>query len=178
MTTERSEALDQGLDDPGFEEFFLKEWPRVVAYVRAAFDLTLPAAEDVAQDAFASICQRWHAVTSPGAYVRAAATRIALRRSPETPVDDIGGLLDGTDGTASPPPEEGHHLIQSALRQLPGQQRAVFALHLDDYPDSEIAGILGLTSATVRSYRRHARRTLARWHRQQDADRRTQEGPR
>lgn len=176
MTMERSAAPAPDLEDGGFEEFFEREWAQVVAYCRAAFDLSLPGAEDVAQDAFLSAYRHWDSVTAPVAYVRAAARRIALRRPAETPAD-VGGLLDAGPGT-SPPPAEGHHLIQSALRQLPGQQRAVFALHLDDYPDREIAGILGLTTATVRSYRRHARRALARWHQQQADDHGTQGGTR
>jgi RNA polymerase sigma factor (sigma-70 family) len=147
-----------------FKVFFRREWPRLVSYCRIVFDLPLPAAEDVAQEAFLSVFRQWGAVDRPGGYIRKVATRSALRRYPEELVADMAVLLaDGVSGDAEP---EERYLVQEALRQLPGQQRAVFALHLDDYADHDIAGILGLSTATVRSYRRHARQSLARWHRQ------------
>jgi RNA polymerase sigma factor (sigma-70 family) len=146
-----------------FKVFFRQEWPRLVSYCRVVFNLPLPAAEDVAQEAFLSVFRHWEIVDRPGGYIRKVATRSALKRRPEEPVADMTALLaEGVSGDAEP---EERYLVQEALRQLPGQQRAVFALHLDDYADHDIAGILGLSTATVRSYRRHARQALARWHR-------------
>jgi RNA polymerase sigma factor (sigma-70 family) len=150
--------------DEEFRMFFKREWPRLVSYCRVVFGLSVAAAEDVAQEAFLSTFRQWESVGRPEGYVRKVATRMALKRSPEAPVDDIAALL--ADAASSDAGAEERHFVQEALRQLPARQRAVFALHLDDYADPDIAGILGLSAATVRSYRRHARKALARWHRQ------------
>jgi DNA-directed RNA polymerase specialized sigma24 family protein len=164
-------------DDEEFVTFFNQEWPRLLAYCRAAFDLSLPAAEDVAQESFLNVYRRWETISTPGAYLRTVATRLAIKRPPEEPRDDVTLLLAG--GIPSDGGPESRQVVQQALRQLPSQQRAVFALHLDDYSDTDIAQVLGLTNATVRSYRRHARQTLARWHRQQLRElQRTEEGHR
>jgi len=48
------------------------------------------------------------------------------------------------------------HLIQAMLASLPERQRAVLQLQLEDYPDSEIAKVLGITEATVRVHRKRA----------------------
>jgi len=143
----------------GFEEFFEGERPGLIAYCVAAFGLTRPAAEDIAQDAFLEVFRRWDTLTKPRAYLRQVAYHKALKRPCEQPSDEIDpGPAPGDASTGS------WHLVQQALRQLPSQQRVVFALILDGHPVSDIAEVLGLTPATVRSHARHARRTLRRWH--------------
>ena len=177
MTMEHPIAPPRFSGDEEFVTFFNQEWPRLLAYCRAAFDLSLPAAEDVAQESFLNVYRRWDTISTPSAYLRKVATRLAIKRPPEDPRDDVADLV--ADGIPSDDRAEIRQVVQQALRQLPSQQRAVFALQLDDYPDAEIAQILGLTNATVRSYRRHARQTLARWHRQQLRElQRTEEGNR
>jgi RNA polymerase sigma factor (sigma-70 family) len=46
------------------------------------------------------------------------------------------------------------------LRALPEQQRTVLALYYDGLSYEEIADLLGISPATVRSHLRHARKTL------------------
>jgi RNA polymerase sigma-70 factor (ECF subfamily) len=161
----KSPAVSAGINDSeGFDVFFSREWPRLVAFCCAAFRLPRAVAEEVAQEAFLQLYRYRRTVDMPGAYVRKVATRMALRLPPEAPHQDIADAGGGVLPADSRP--EGRHLVRQALAQLPQQQRVVFALHLDDYSDSQIASILGLGTATVRSYRRHARRTLHRWYEQ------------
>ena len=150
-------------DSEGFDAFFSREWPRLVAFCCAAFRLPRAVAEEVAQEAFLQLYRYRRTVNMPGAYLRKVATRMALRLPPEIPHGDIADAGGAPPGDSIP---EGRHLVRQALAQLPQQQRVVFALHLDDYSDSQIASILVLGTATVRSYRRHARRTLHRWYEQ------------
>jgi RNA polymerase sigma factor (sigma-70 family) len=160
----KSPAASAGIDDShGFDAYFSREWPRLVAFCCAAFRLPRAVAEEVAQEAFLQLYRYRMTVDAPGAYLRKVATRMALRLPPEIPHEDIA------DAGGVPPRDprlEGRHLVRQALAQLPQQQRVAFALHLDDYSDAQIASILGLTAATIRSYRRHARRTLHRWYEQ------------
>jgi len=160
----KSPAVSAGINDSeDFDVFFSGEWSRLVAFCCAAFRLPRAVAEEIAQEAFLQLYRYRSTVDAPGAYLRKIATRMALRLPPEIPHEDIaeaGGALSGDSRL------EGRHLVREALAQLSQQQRVVFALHLDDYSDSQIGAILGLGTATVRSYRRHARRTLHRWYEQ------------
>lgn len=158
----KSPAVSAGINDSeDFDNFFRREWLRLVAFCCVAFRLPRAVAEEVAQEAFLQLYRYRNAVDAPGAYLRKIATRMALRLPPEVPHEEIAEAGGALPGDLRP---EGRHLVRQALAQLPQQQRAVFALHLDDYSDSQIGGILGLGAATVRSYRRHARRTLHRWY--------------
>ena len=54
-------------------------------------------------------------------------------------------------------------LVLQAMRQLSPVQRAVFALDYDEFTTSDIAAILNMEEATVRSNLRHARTALRSW---------------
>ncbi len=103
-------------------------------------------AEDLVQDAFVRMARRYDSIAHPPAYLRVAvvnACRNELRRtrriSPDPP----------PEGVASQP--EMVELLD-ALRGLDRKQRAALVLrYVDDRPDEEIATILGVRRATVRS---------------------------
>jgi RNA polymerase sigma-70 factor, ECF subfamily len=137
----KSPVVSAGINDSqGFDAFFSGEWPRLVAFCCAAFRLPRAVAEEVAQEAFLQLYRYRSAVDAPGAYLRKIATRMALRLPPEIPHEDIAEVGVALSGDSRP---EGRHLVRQALAQ-PQQQRVVFALHLDDYSDSQIGAILGL----------------------------------
>jgi RNA polymerase sigma factor (sigma-70 family) len=123
--------------------------------VRLAYTLvgSNAEAEDLVQDSFVEVSRRLHEIRKPGAYLRTAVVsrcRSALRRRrvidlhpPEPPAglaSDAGELWD-------------------VLNRLPEDQRiAVVLRYYGGYRASEIAKILEIPGATVRS---HLRRGLA-----------------
>lgn len=123
--------------------------------VRLAFTLVgnKAEAEDLVQDSFVEVARRLDEIRNPGAYLRSAVMsrcKSALRRrrvmamhQPEAPAglaSDAGDLWD-------------------VLGKLPEDQRiAVVLRYYGRYRASEIAKILDLPGATVRS---HIRRGLA-----------------
>lgn len=123
--------------------------------VRLAYTLvgSNAEAEDLVQDSFVEVSRRLHEIRKPGAYLRTAVVsrcRSALRRRrvidlhpPEPPAglaSDAGELWD-------------------VLNRLPEDQRiAVVLRYYGGYRASEIAKILEMPGATVRS---HLRRGLA-----------------
>lgn len=114
-------------------------------------------AEEVVQDAFVALDDRWEQVDRPGAYLRTTVTngcRAVLRRRA---VEDRH-----RDRSGPPPPVElPTNLVElhEALATLNERRRTVVVLrYFVDLPDSDIAEILGCRPATVRSL---ARRALA-----------------
>jgi RNA polymerase sigma-70 factor (sigma-E family) len=126
------------------------------------------AAEDVVQDAFCNLFQRWdHLSHVQGAeyYVRVAvlnACRSALRRRAirsrrvlyELPAPSVEAAILGS--------EERDELIR-AVDRLPRRQRETLILsYYLDLPDDEIATLMGVGMSSVRSARHRALETLAR----------------
>ncbi len=134
------------------EDLFLVEY---AGMVRLAYTLvgSNAEAEDLVQDSFVEVSRRLHEIDKPGAYLRSAVVsrcRSALRRRrvmnqhrPEPPsslTSDAGELWD-------------------VLARLPEDQRiAVVLRYYGGYRSSDIARILEMPGATVRS---HLRRGLA-----------------
>ncbi len=126
-----------------------------VGMVRLAFTLigNNAEAEEVVQDSFVEISQRFDDLGQPGAYLRTVVVsrcRSVLRRRRlmhETPPDRPSDL----------PPEA--QSLWDVLGRLPEQQRiAVVLRYYCGYRASEIAEITGQPAATVRS---HLRRAMA-----------------
>ena len=107
-------------------------------------------AEEVVQDAFASVSKCWDGLQRPGAYLRTSVVngcaQVLRRRSIEDRyrtarlevADDesLARLLD----------------LRAALDRLTDRQRIVVVLrYFVDVPDHEIAEVLGVQPATVRS---------------------------
>ena len=123
--------------------------------VRLAYTLvgSNAEAEDLVQDSFVEVSRRLHEIRKPGAYLRTAVVsrcRSALRRRrvidlhpPEPPA----GLASGAGE------------LWDVLNRLPEDQRiAVVLRYYGGYRASEIAKIVDIPGATVRS---HLRRGLA-----------------
>jgi RNA polymerase sigma-70 factor (sigma-E family) len=126
------------------------------------------AAEDVVQDAFCNVFQRWdHLSHVQGAeyYVRVAvlnACRSVLRRRAirgrrvlyELPAPSVEAAVLGS--------EERDELIR-AVDRLPRRQRETLILsYYLDLPDDEVATLMGVGLSSVRSARHRALETLAR----------------
>ncbi len=144
-----------------YEWVFRTTYPSVV---RTAFVIVgeRGLAEEVAQDAFVRLYERWgrgrRGIEQPQAWVHAVAVRMAVRQSrrrrtrptgagvEERPVDDPVVDVD----------------LHRALGALPPRQRAAVALYyLDDRPVAEIALLLDVSQSTVKQHLHRARARLA-----------------
>ena len=115
------------------------------------------AAEDVVQDAFFSLYQRWHTLSEPERalnYARSSVLngcRDVLRRrtrripaallEPNAPSAEAGVLL-----------AEEHRAVLAALRRLPGRQReAVVLRYCLGLPEEEVSQAMNVSRGTVKS---------------------------
>jgi RNA polymerase sigma factor (sigma-70 family) len=120
---------------------------------------SVPAAEDVVQDAFGEVTRRWGELERPGAYLRTCVvngSRAALRR--RTTEARSHALVP-----PAPDVELPARLIElrDALEHLGERQRVVVVLrYFVDLPDHEIAREIGCRPSTVRSLARRALATL------------------
>lgn len=138
----------------GFDELFAREH---VPMVRLASLLlgSSHLAEEVVQDAFASVGARWDEIDRPGAYLRTVVvngSRAVLRRRE---VEQRTRALDVVDQDDHIPTRLLE--LRDALGRLSDRQRAVIVLrYFVDLPDVEIASMLECRPATVRSLARRA----------------------
>ena len=113
-------------------------------------------AEEVVQDAFASVSERWDGLDRPGAYLRTTVVNGCAQTLRRRSVED----RHRPDAPAIPDriPERLIEL-RSALDRLTDRQRLVVVLrYFADMPDDEIAEMLDVRPPTVRSL---AHRALA-----------------
>jgi RNA polymerase sigma-70 factor, ECF subfamily len=164
---ERAEATWQGggelmAVEHAFEDFFELEQERLLRLLWMVTG-SLQEAEDIVQEAFLRVWERWHKVSvmeSPTGYLHHAAmnifrnryrrTKLALRKAvgDEPPVDAFGSAEDRIS-------------VSSALGRLTPKQRAALVLtDLLGYPADEAGQMLGIRGSTVRSLSSTARATL------------------
>lgn len=142
--------------EPADFDAFYDATSRRVLHQLYALTGDLGRARDCTQEAYARAWRRWSAVgaaTSPEAWVRGAAWRLASRRRRR-----------GPGGTAHPaPPGIGCADLVAALRRLPERQRyAVVVRHLAGAEIADIAAETGTSAAAVENRLAKASATLAR----------------
>lgn len=122
-------------------------------------------AEDVVQDAFVAVHQRWHRIdqgSAPAYLARAVVnrSRSALRHRTVMTRHRPDPLPDGEPADAGVLGSERRHAVLDALADLPTRQREVLVLrHYLEYSEREIATALGISQGAVKS---HASRGAAR----------------
>jgi len=148
-----------------FGEFMAARWPGLV---RLAYGLTGDRwlAEDVAQAALASAYAAWWRVRradDPDAYVRRILVNTSNRRFRRRRVTEHAREPAELPDRAVADPSEligQRSVLLSALRELPGRQRAIVVLrYWEDLSDTQVAAALGCSEGTVRS---QASRALAK----------------
>lgn len=118
---------------------------------------SVEVAEEVVQDAFVAVEERWDHLERPGGYLRTSVVngcRMVLRRR------EVERRHDEAVGRARPAVQDGpDRLVElaDALDRLSERQRAVVVLrYFVDQSDVEIAVTLGCRPSTVRSLARRA----------------------
>ena len=150
-------------DTEDFDAFYAATSRRVLHQVYAVCG-DLAEAQDVVQEAYARLWQKWSTVAaydSPEAWVRLVAWRLAANRW-----RGARRRLAAWTRHGEPPPTPGpgpeRVAIVAALRTLPEKQRRVVVLHyLYVLPIAEIAASTGMPVGTVKAYLHRARAALA-----------------
>ena len=154
----RDWRMSSGVVDRDFSEFYRLEFGRVVGSVRALAGST---AEDVAQEAFIVVQQRWDEVAAldvPFAWVRRVAIRIAGRRAERErirPALEAGVVISDVSLRLEPD-------LVAALAELPHRHAAaVWLHHLEDCPVAEVADQLGCSVAAAKVLLLRGRKRIA-----------------
>lgn len=140
---DRSEAAEP-LMPASFDDLYVAEYG---AMVRLAFLLVGPGtAEEVVQDGFARVYERWDSLDRPGAYLRTCVVngcRQALRRR---------RLQWRHPYPAAAAAELGADDLLDALEHLsPARRAAIVLRYYGDLSEAEIAATLGVRPGTVKS---------------------------
>jgi RNA polymerase sigma factor (sigma-70 family) len=138
-----------GWSEEEFTRFYREAYPNAV---RLAWLLTHDhsAAEDIVQDAFVRLHARLATVEHPTAYLRATIVNGCRDRARSDGRAGAGlrRLQLNSDISSTDRPSE----LLDAVGRLPYKHRAVVALrYWADLPEAEIAEIIGVRPATVRS---------------------------
>jgi DNA-directed RNA polymerase specialized sigma24 family protein len=123
-----------------FELFFRREFGTLVSFVRK-LGYGLDDARDAATAAMHDAYRHWARVSQPLVWTRLAAQRFAPPRG--LAADQI----EETDGKLR---------LLTRLATLPDELRNSIGWHLDGFQTQEIAQVLGISEATVRSTNRYA----------------------
>lgn len=137
---------------PSFDTFFAEQFPRLVRVASLLVD-SPATAEEIVQEAFIQVLRRWDRLDHPAAFARTCvvnACRDRLRRRARW---RVRVPLIATDDTTSdgPAPEDDREVLV-VLRALPERQRTVIVLrYYDDLTPTEIAEVLGVSPASIKS---------------------------
>ena len=118
-------------------------------------------AEEVTQDAFLKLYERWTAlnwvVEYPPAWVHQVAVRAAIRRAQREKVVPVAEPVDRATAEVVPDVD----LVNAIGMLAPKQRAAVVLFYLEDRPVEEIARVMGTSTSTVKQHLHRARARLA-----------------
>ncbi len=155
MTTTEDPPSNQGVRavhaPPTFEELYRREW---MPMVRLAFLLTgsEAVAQEVVQDAFIEVRQRWSSVANPGGYVRSSVvnrSRTAWRRESREADPSAQRAARPTSDVVSPP--ELDDMWRRVCQLRSGQREAIVLRFYEDLSVAQIAAVLSCREGTVKS---------------------------
>lgn len=144
-----------------FDRFYRDERTRVVA-LAYALSGSRAAAEDLAQDAFLAVHQRWDGVDNPGAYVRQTVANLARTRFRRLGRESkVRARLRARPSEFTElEPADGE--FWRAVANLAPRQREVVALfYVDDQSVAQITETLDIAAGTVKSTLHDARVALS-----------------
>lgn len=139
------EAVD-GFVIGKFDDLYRTEYVPMVKLARGLVDSS-ERAEEIVQDAFAKVFERWNRLNEPGGYLRVAVINGARSELRKREVSRRFGLTRRVEATDT----ERDYLID-ALDQLPAKQKTVLVLRFyADMSEKEIADTLSIRPGTVKS---------------------------
>jgi RNA polymerase sigma-70 factor (sigma-E family) len=103
-------------------------------------------AEEVVQDAFAKVYEKWHRIDAPGAYLRTCVVNSSRRSMRRARMEGDRMRLDG-DATV----HETEYLHDALARLSPKQRAAIVLRYFDDRSEADIAAMLNVRPGTVKS---------------------------
>jgi RNA polymerase sigma factor (sigma-70 family) len=149
----------------GFSEFFRAGYREVVKTARYA-GATEHEADEATAAAMKEVLRRWGELDDPLAYARRAAVSNFVKektrnldRVRRRLVEQHSGTPEGREDPALTVWEDGEWVMQ-VLTSLPTGQRDALALVVDELTPTEIAVLLGCTSAAIRQRLHDARQQL------------------
>jgi RNA polymerase sigma-70 factor (ECF subfamily) len=147
-----------------FEEYYMREMPKLVAFTMR-LGANLSEAADIVQQAFVNAYPQWSVILHPGSYLRTSASREYIRRSygtiRETPVAELPDTAAAPDLSVAKVEFRDQEIrVFRAINSLPARQRQVIAWTLDGFTPTEIGRILGISAGAVRVSLLKARREL------------------
>lgn len=166
---DRPAALVVGVASHSLEQFtsFYEQYFRSLVAMAYSRTRDWATAQDVVQDIFASLVDRWETIEQPERYVRRAVARNASRYAPGSGrVLPAGGAEDIEDVVHEPvlgdftDTLDLEHTVEEEIRALPDMQRTVVASYMADCSITQIAEDLNITASTVRTHLTTARRRL------------------
>jgi RNA polymerase sigma-70 factor (ECF subfamily) len=139
--------------------------PRLIGLLTAMSGSSADA-EEVAQDAFVKLLEKWRTVQDYDdieAWLRTVAVRMMISRHRRRTVATLGlGRLASGTPTTTAEPSPSRLDVGAALASLPIGSRAVVLLHhVHDLPVDEVAALLRLPVGTVKSRLSRARAAMA-----------------
>ena len=147
---------------PDFGSFYRREYPAVATLIMV-LTKSRAAAEDIAQDAFFKAHRDWDRVghfDNPEGWVRRVATNLAMSRFRRLRAEAKALLRLGSSSSTTMSPEATE--FWAVVRRLPTRQAQVIALHyVEDRSVDDIAAMLDITAASVKTHLQRARTTLA-----------------
>ena len=145
---------------PSFDDFFAEQFPRLVRVAALILGSTATA-EEIVQDAFIRVYRRWDDLQTPAAFARVCVVngcRDRLRRQARWRVR-VPLLID--DPVGLDPLDDDESDIDDLVRAPPERQRTAIVLrYYEDLTPTEIAEVLGVTPASVKSLLHRALETF------------------
>ncbi len=129
-----------------FEDLYRREYEPMVRLARGLVDTT-EFAEEIVQDAFAKVFDRWNRLSRPGAYLRSAVVNGARSELRKREVRRRIGLQPPVSSDPA-----SHDYLLDALNKLSTRQKSVLVMkYYADMSEKEIAQTLGIRPGTVKS---------------------------
>jgi RNA polymerase sigma factor (sigma-70 family) len=142
-----------------FEDLFADQHARVFRALYLIVGNTHEA-EELMQDAFLHVLERWDRIADPEAYLYRTAFNGARSRFRRLTLAAKRTLSPGQPEDPFAAADLRDQMVRE-LRRLPERQRmALVLVDLLDYRSDDAAEVLGVTAATVRSLASHGRATL------------------
>jgi RNA polymerase sigma factor (sigma-70 family) len=144
-----------------FEDLFADEHERLF---RALYLIVGNSheAEELMQDAFLHVLERWDRIDNPAGYLYRSALNSTRSRYRRLAFAAKRTLTPGQPEDAFAAADLRDEMVR-ALRELPQRQRAALVLmDLLDYRSEDASEVLGVTAATVRSLASHGRAAMKR----------------